>query len=135
MPASQAVAIVLGGLWPTAYGTNAFSTISGVTSFKRKFKQGLGGRGGYANVVDRSIMRSLQSAGAVGTLATNNRFAVGPSEDLSGLRPIVSYPFVNRNTTAADQTEYRTEWFAQMYQRTWRPTPVANLDRNPLGTR
>lgn len=135
MPATQATATVLGGLWPTAYATNTFTTINGVNSFRRRWKQSLGGQGGYANVVDRSIMRTLQSDQAVGTLASNNRFAVAPSDELGGLRPIISYPFINRNTTAGDQTEYRTEWFNSMYVRSWRATALPNLDRNPLGTR
>ena len=135
MAATQAVATVLGGLLPTAYGASSYSTIQVAGSFKREFRQGLGGRGGYANVIDRSIMRTLQSDAAVGTLASNNRFAVAPSEELGGLRPIVSYPFINRVTTTADQNEYRNEWFRAMYQRTWRATALPNLDRNPLGTR
>src|SRR4249919_921179 len=135
MPASQAVAVVLGGLLPTAYGLSTYSTMSGVTSLKRRFKQSLGGMGGYSNVVDRAIMRTLQNDAAVGTSVTNNRFAVSPMEELGGQRPIVSYPLINRNSTVADQAEYRQEWFGQMYMRTWRPNPPANLDRNPLGTR
>ena len=135
MAATEAVATVKGGLLPTAYGLSSYSTIQTAGPFKRVFRQGLGGRGGYANVVDRSIMRTLQVASAVGTLASNNRFAVAPSEELGGQRQIVSYPFVNRNTTAADQSEYRNEWFRAMYQRSWRATALPNLDQNPLGTR
>jgi hypothetical protein len=135
MTATQAVATVLGGLLPSVYGTNTYSTIQPAGAFKRTFRQSLGGRGGYANVADRSIMRTLQSDGAVGTLATNNRFAIAPAEELGGQRQIVSYPFVNRVTTAADQAEYRNEWFRMMSQRTWRATALPNLDRNPLGTR
>jgi len=131
----QAQAVVLGGLLPTAYQSNVYTTLSGTTSFKRSWKQSLGGRGGYGTVVDRSIMRTLQSGGAVGGLATNNRFAVSATEELGGLRAITQYPLINRNTTAADQTEYRQEWLGQMFQRTWRPVAVPNLDRNPLGTR
>jgi len=125
-----AVATVLGGFWPTN-GVNSLASISGEQAQRRSVAQELGVRGQLGN---RAIVAALLGA-APGVTATKNITRVAPSQELGGPRAIETIALVNRATTAADVTEFNTDYLTLTTRTTLGPNPPVNLDRNPLGTR
>jgi hypothetical protein len=126
MPAS---ALVRGGFWPE----NGVSTLtlSGEDSYGRHRIAAQFGTKGMAAL--REITETLVGA-APGGVASASRTRVAHSEELGGKRAVETEALVARATTAADVTEVKDSLLTYS-TRTYDPTPVPNLDRNPLGDR
>lgn len=81
----------------------------------------------------REKMTTLNGATAGSTaLATNAR--VEANAELGGRRTIETETLINAATVAGDVTEIDAD-INTLSSKTYDPTPVANLDGNPLGTR
>lgn len=127
--AANAVATVKGGFWPTN-GVSSLSQISGVGPQRRRVAQALGKK----SLMDlREIMETLNGA-AAGSAASKTYTRVAAAEELGGVRAIETQTLIGRNTTAGDVTEINAD-ILTLSTRTYTPSPVANLDGNPLGTR
>jgi len=124
-----AVATVKGGFWPEN-GVSSLSQISGVGHARAQAAKALAKKG---NLALREIMETLNGA-AAGSAASKVLARVAASEELGGVRTIENETLVSRNTTAADVTEINAD-ILSLSTRTYDPTPVANLDGNPLGHR
>jgi hypothetical protein len=121
-------ATVKGGLF-AQYGSTV-SLVDGTGSGRRFSAMALGKKSFRAL---RELMTTLNGAAAGGAaLATNAR--IEANEELGGLRVVETENLVNRNTTADDVTEINNTVLS-LSSRTYDPTPPANLDGNPLGTR
>jgi len=125
----SAVATVKGGFWPEN-GVASLTQISGVGSARRRAAQALSTKGTYAL---RELMETLDGA-AAGSAASKILTRIVAAEELGGVRAIENETLVSRNTAAADVTAINAD-ILSLSTRTYDPTPVANLDGNPLGTR
>lgn len=124
-----AVATVKGGFFEVN-GVTSLTQVSGTGHARRKAAQKLSTKGTYAL---RELMETLNGA-AVGATATKQLSRVVAAEELGGTRSIETETLVNRVTVAADETAIDAD-ILSLSTRTYDPTPVANLDYNPLGTR
>lgn len=124
-----AVATVKGGFWPEN-GVTSLTQVNGKGSMRRRAAQALATKGTYAL---RELMETLDGA-ASGSAASKVLTRVANSEELGGVRTIENETLVDRNTTADDITAINAD-ILSLSTRTYDPTPVANLDGNPLGTR
>jgi hypothetical protein len=127
---TQATAIVLGGFWP-ANGVNPLATLSGEGPERRTIAKNFGHRG---QLVPRALFTALLGV-APGATATKNLTRIANSTELGGVRAVETVALVNRATTAADVTELTADYLTMSTRTTFGANPVANLDRNPLGTR
>lgn len=125
-----ATATVLGGFWPTN-GVNSLVSMSGESGGRSTVAQTLGHRDQLAN---RAVIAALLGV-APGATATKSRARVAAAVELGGVRAIENQSLINRVTTAADVTELMADFFTYSTGTTFGNSPVANLDRNPLGTR
>lgn len=123
----SAVATVKGGFWPEN-GVNSLTQISGVGSARRKAAQALAQKGTMAL---RELMETLNGA-AAGSAASKTLSRVAAAEELGGVRTIETETLVGRNTDAADESAIDAD-ILSLSTKTYNPTPVANLDGNPLG--
>lgn len=87
----------------------------------------------YGNFSLRERMETLNGA-AAGSAASKTLARVEANAELGGPRTIETHTFVSANTAAADVTEINDTVLA-LSTKTYDPTPVANGDQNPLGTR
>lgn len=124
-----AIATVKGGFWPEN-GVSTLTQASGVGASVRRAAQALATKGAMAR---RELMETLNGA-AAGSAALKTLSRVAHSEELGGVRTIETETLVDRNTTAADEAAIDADVLS-LSTRTYDPTPVANLDGNPLGTR
>lgn len=124
-----ATAAVKGGFWPEN-GVVSLSSSSGKGPGRRRIAQLLGTKGMRA---DRELLLTLTGA-AAGSAASDTNSRVEASTELGGRRTIETETLVGRNTTAGDATELVADLMT-LSTRTYDPTPVANGDGNPLGTR
>src|SRR4249920_292538 len=123
-------ATVAGGLH-ALYGGALVGVDANMIDYRtRRAAQALDGKGEYAT---RKILDSLIGV-APGATATFTIPEIAASPELGGARPVNQVNLVNRVTTAQDVTEIKTA-ITTMSVNTSNPSPVANLDRNPLGTR
>lgn len=125
----SAVATVKGGFWPTN-GVSTLTQIGGTGHGRRTAARALASKGTLAL---REKMETLNGA-AAGSAASKTLSRVAHSEELGGVRTIETETLVSANTTAADVTEINADVLS-LSTRTYDPTPVANLDGNPLGHR
>lgn len=125
----SAIATVKGGFWPEN-GVSSLTQSSGVGTARRKAAQALATKGTMAL---RELMETLNGA-AAGAAASKVLTRIAHSEELGGVRTIENETLVGRNTTAADESAIDAD-ILSLSTRTYDPTPVANLDGNPLGTR
>ena len=127
---TTATATVKGGLFGDGYALSTLTQVSTTDAGKRTASQALASKGQRSL---RERMETLNGAAAGGAaLKVNKRIAA--SAELGGVRAIESENLVNRNTTAGDITEINEDVLA-LSTKTYDPTPVANGDGNPLGTR
>lgn len=124
-----ATATVLGGFWPTN-GVGTLSSINGKGPARRAAARALAQKG---TMVLRELMETLNGA-ASGSAASKTLGRIANSTELGGLRTIETETLVSRNTDAGDITAINADVLS-LSTRTYDPTPVANLDGNPLGTR
>lgn len=120
-----AVATVKGGFWPEN-GINSLSQV-GNSALRRRASQALGKKSTYAL---RELMETLNGA-AAGSAASKTLSRVAASEELGGVRTIETETLVGRNTAAADESAIDAD-ILSLSTKTYDPTPVANLDGNPL---
>lgn len=125
----SAVATVKGGFWPTN-GVSSLTQVGGTGWARRRAAQALSNKGTFAL---RELMETLDGA-AAGSAASKVLTRVAAAEELGGVRTIENETLVSRNTDAADITAINED-ILSLSTRTYDPTPVANLDGNPLGTR
>lgn len=123
-----ATAQVKGGFW-AQYATS-FSSISGKGFARRMIAQLLGKK---QNMALREIMETLDGV-AAGSTAQKTYTRVANSTELGGVRTVETQTLVNRATVAGDVTIINADLLT-LSTRTYDPTPVANGDGNPLGTR
>jgi hypothetical protein len=126
---TKAVATVLGGFWEQNL-VPTLSSMSGKGPNRRLIAMSLDAKGLLGM---RKIMSTLDGV-VPGSLASLTRARVQASDELGGARVIETETLVNRVTTAADVTEIEAD-FHTLSTRTFTPSPVANGDQNPLGTR
>lgn len=88
---------------------------------------------GRRNMEFRAIVDSLVASGVGGTAAATYG-EIEPNVEMGGRRTILSTSIINRATTASDISDVR-ETLTSLSSDTHVPSPPANLDRNPLGTR
>jgi len=124
-----ATATVKGGFFETN-GVPSLTQAWGYNSIRRRARQALSK---YGQMSVRARMSTLLGT-APGAASGKQLSRVVASDELGGLRPIEQYQFINRNTTAADVTEIQ-QTLLLLSSKTYNPTPVANRDGNPLGTR
>lgn len=122
-------AAVKGGLFPEN-GVNTLATAHTTSSNRRAVSQ-LMGRKGMRALREAAVTLNGVVAGSA-ALATNAR--VEANEELGGARTIETENLINRVTVAGDVTDITADLYTQS-SKTYDPTPVANLDGNPLGTR
>lgn len=122
-------ATVKGGLFETA-GLATLSTIHTTSALKRMASWALGRKQTYGL---REIMETLNGA-AAGSAASKTLTRIEANSELGGLRVIETETLVSANTTAADVTDINAD-ILSLSSKTYDPTPPANLDGNPLGTR
>lgn len=126
----QAVAQVKGGFW-AQYGVTMTSiTTNGRGAARRLIAQALGKKG---NLALRETMETLNGA-APGAVAAKTYSRIQASEELGGKRVVETETLINRATTATDKNDINADVLS-LTSRTHDPTPVPNLDGNPLGTR
>lgn len=125
----SAVATVLGGFWPEN-GVSSLTQVQGTGPNRRRVAQALGTRGLLG---EREIMETLNGA-AAGSAASKTLSRIVAAEELGGVRAIETVTIIGRNTAAADVTRTNAD-FLSLSSKTYDPTPVANGDGNPLGTR
>jgi len=122
----------------TATVKGGYFEVNGVTSLtqvgrgahRRRIAQQLAHKGMMGI---REIMETLNGATA-GSAASKTLGRVVASSELGGTRAIESETLVSANTHADDVTRINAQMLA-LSTKTYDPTPVANLDGNPLGTR
>lgn len=122
-------ASVSGGFWPEN-GVSTLNTIHTTSALRRIASQALGKKSTYAL---RELMETLNGA-AAGSTATKTYARIQANEELGGVRTIESQSLVNRVTTTADKNDINADVLS-LSSKTYDPTPVANGDGNPLGTR
>lgn len=122
-------ATVKGGFWPEN-GVSTLTTIHTTSSLRRLISQAFSKKSMFGA---REIAETLNGA-AVGAAALKQLTRVASAEELGGVRAIETETFVNRNTTAADRDDINADMLS-LSTKTYDPTPVPNLDGNPLGTR
>lgn len=97
-------------------------------------------RRNVAQLMARKSMRALRRAArtlngvVAGSVATETQTRVDSAVELSGKRTIETETLISRATTGADVIDITADLFT-MSTKTYNPTPPANLDGNPLGTR
>lgn len=122
-------ATVKGGFWPEN-GVNTLSTAHTTSALRRRASQALGKKQTYAL---RELMITLNGA-AAGSAASATQTRIAAAEELGGVRTIETETLVSRNTTAGDATDIAAD-ILSLSSKSYDPTPPANLDENPLGTR
>lgn len=119
---------VKGGFWEQ-YGST-FTLLAGKGPLRRMAAMALSRK---STMPIRHNLRILDGAVA-GSTSTKNLARVANSTELGGVRTIETEALVNRATTAADVTETKADLLS-LSTRTYNGSPVANGDKNPLGTR
>lgn len=122
------MATVKGGLF--AQYSSTHSLLASMGAGRRRAAMALGRKGLRAL---RELMTTLNGA-AAGSAALATQARIQASSELGGKRVIETETLVDRNTTAADVTEIDATVLS-LNSKTHDPTPVANKDGNPLGTR
>lgn len=122
-----ATATVKGGFWEQ-YGSSV-SSISGKGT-RRIAAIWLAKK---SNMPLRQLMRALDGV-VPGSAATKTLVRVANSTELGGVRAVETETLINRNTAAGDVTAINADVLS-LSTRTYNGSPVANGDRNPLGTR
>lgn len=125
-----AIAAVKGGLFETN-GVTTLTQVSGVGTQVRDAAMALSRKG---QMKRRELMETLDGA-AAGSAAVKTLGRVVAAEELGGLRPTENETLVNRNTTAQDVTDTKTDILLLSTRTTFGSSAPANLDGNPLGTR
>jgi hypothetical protein len=123
-------ATVAGGLHANYGGSLSGIDANLIDRGTRRAAQGLDGKGQYAT---RKLLDTLIGV-APGANAQYTTPEIAASPELGGARPVNQVNLVNRATTAQDVTDLKTA-ITTLSVNTSNPSPVANLDRNPLGTR
>lgn len=129
MAATQSSASVKGGMFEQN-GVTTLTSIKGKSPLRTKVSQLFGKRSMF---MIREKLDTLLGA-AAGGAASKTLSRIANSTELGGLRTIETETIISANTDAADVTEIRADFLNQT-AKTYDPTPVANLDLNPLGTR
>lgn len=124
----MATATVKGGLF-AQYGAT-LAQVDGRNSLRRMASMYLGKKSTFAL---RELMETLNGA-AAGSAASKTLKRIENSTELGGRRTIETETLVSRNTASADETAIDAD-ILSLSTRTYDPTPVANKDNNPLGTR
>jgi hypothetical protein len=125
-----ATATVKGGLHETL-GVMTLTQVQGrAPGLIRIARQALGKKSLRAL---RELATTLNGV-AAGQAASAVNARIVASSELGGKRAVESEHLVNRNTAAGDVTELNDYLFTYS-SKTYDPTPVANGDGNPLGTR
>lgn len=124
----MASATVKGGLF--AQYSSTLTQINGKNSGRRSVAQLLGQKSLRAL---RELATTLNGA-ASGDPASATNKRIEANSELGGVRTVETETLVSRNTAAADITAINADLLT-LSTRTYDPTPVANLDGNPLGTR
>jgi hypothetical protein len=122
------VTTVKGGLFAQYGATHSLS--QNVSPLRRPIAMLLGRRG---MMKLRELLITLNGA-AAGSAALKQIKRVAASSELGGVRTIENEDIVNRVSAAGDVTEINTD-LTDFTALTHDPSPVANLDGNPLGTR
>lgn len=125
-----AIASVKGGFFETN-GVTTLTQVSGVGAQVRDAAMALSRKG---QMKRRELMETLDGA-AAGSAAVKNLGRVVAAEELGGLRATENEVLVNRNTTAQDVTDTKTDILLLSTRTTFGSSAPANLDGNPLGTR
>lgn len=126
---SIASATVKGGFWPEN-GVTTLAQIGAWRAGRRKVAMALGRKGMMAV---REVMETLNGA-AAGNAASKVLARIEANTELGGKRTIENETIYSANTAAADVTVINEDLLA-FSTKTYDPTPPANLDGNPLGTR
>lgn len=124
----MASATVKGGFWEQ-YGSS-YTPIWGYGSARRLMRMTLSSKAMFAL---REKMETLNGA-AAGSTASKTLKRVVAAEELGGVRSVEDETFINTATVAGDVTQINNTVLA-LSSKTYDPTPVANGDGNPLGTR
>jgi hypothetical protein len=125
----RAVASVKGGLFPE----NGVTTWTQITPYGGTRMDAAGSLSSQAMYALREVIETLTGV-APGAAALKQLSRIVAADDLSGARAIENVSLVGRVTTAADITEIHNTILSYV-SRHHDPTPVPNLDGNPLGTR
>lgn len=122
-------ATVKGGFFEVN-GVATLNTIETTSAPRRRVAQVMSDKG------MRALRRAARTLNGVvaGSVATETQTRVRADEDMSGKRVIETETLIGRATTAADVTDITADLWT-MTTKTYNPTPPANLDGNPLGTR
>lgn len=130
MAATNSSAAVKGGL----FETNAVTTLTGIqgkSQIRMLIAKYLGKK---SQLLMRTKMNALMGAAAGGATAkTLGR--IQASTELGGVRTIESETIASGVSDAADVTEIKADYLNITALTTFGASPVANGDRNPLGTR
>lgn len=129
MTATQSSATVKGGMFETA-GLSTLTSMQGKSSHRRFIAQLLGKK---SMLKIRAKWLALTGA-AAGGAASKTYGRIANSTELGGVRTIEQETISSGNTDSADETEIEAD-FLNLTALTSDPTPVANGDLNPLGTR
>ena len=127
---TAAVATVKGGFFEVN-GVPSLSSISGRSGAWRRIRQYLGDEGMMRT---RALMLALDGV-VPGSNATKTLTRIQASSELGGKRVIETKTIVNRNTAAGDVTDINNNLLTLTSKTSYGASPVANKDRNPLGTR
>lgn len=123
-------ATVAGGLH-AGYGASLVGIDANMIDFRtRRSAQGLDGKGQFPT---RKLADALLGV-APGATATFAVPEIAASVEMGGARTVNQVNLINRATTAQDVTDLKAA-LTTLSVNTSNPSPVANLDRNPLGTR
>ena len=125
-----ATATVKGGFWPTN-GVNTLTSISGRAAGWRRLRQLLGDK---SLMPTRALALALDGV-APGATAAKTLSRIQASSELGGKRTIETETLINRATLAADVTDLNNNLYTLTTKTSFGASPVANKDRNPLGTR
>jgi len=121
-------ATVKGGFW-SQYGTT-MSLINAKGPQRFRIAQWLSRKSLMAL---REKMETLDGA-AAGSTASKTLARVEANSELGGKRTVETETLINTATVSGDITEINNDLLA-LSTRTYDSTPVANGDKNPLGTR
>lgn len=124
-------AVVKGGFWESN-GVGTLANHPQVRPFARRLvAMWLGG----SKLMQIKEIGDQLNGVAPGAIASKTVGVVSASSELGGVRPIVQAVVISRATTAADKQEIDDDFYTMTGRTTYGANPVANLDRNPLGTR
>lgn len=129
MATTKATAVVKGGFWPEN-GVSSLTSVDGKGYVRRTVARLMGVKGQRKN---RKLLYNLTGVVAGAATSVLNKRIVA-AEELGGARAVENETLVSRVTAAADVTEL-VQTYLTYSENTYDPTPVANLDGNPLGTR